>query len=63
MNELMMFDYLQAFMKKTLLFILHLFAELPYKLSVFVSMVAVHQKNHDDQDDNQSSSWSPNEDQ
>lgn len=56
MNELMMFDYLQAFMKKTLLFILHLFAELPYKLSVFVSMVAVHQKNHDDQDDNQSSS-------
>lgn len=52
----MMFDYLKAFMKKKFIMILHFFAELPHKLSVFVSMVAVDQKNHDDQDYNQSSS-------
>lgn len=63
MNKLMMFDYLKAFMKKKFIIILHFFAELPHKLSVFVSMVAVDQKNHDDQDYNQSSSWSANKDQ
>lgn len=63
MNKLMTFDYLKAFMEKTFIFILHFFAELPHKLSVFVSMVAVDQKKHDDQDYNQSSSWRTNKDQ
>lgn len=43
-------------MKKRFKFVSRFFAELPRKLPVFVSMEAVDQKNHDDQDYNQSTS-------